>query len=861
MTWRVSVQDAATPVLNNIKQSLEWVSKSVQTNSEKIQQRSKNNREGLTAMGVAAWAAFYGIVSLVKWSVTAAEEYQRSLAQMNAVLKSTGDASGMTAEWLKKLALQLSEEAWVQDEVIMSAENMMLTFTQVGKQAFPEATKAAIDMATAMNGGIVPSVEQARDSALRLGIALNDPEKWFTRLHRVWVEFSADQEKQIKASQKAWDMYKAQKIILDELAKEFGGSAAANAATFEGEMNKLNVQFDEANRTLGESLQPTLAWIISQIQPLVKEITTRTEWHKELTKNLILWAAAITWTIALLAGLGLAIGPIIAGFWVLFSPVTAVIIALGALVYVGYNVIKSYNEMRDAMSLYNQWMIDAGWNLTDFWKKMAAIDEATKKEKEAMDANNASFKTLQEMYLDGSATRAEFLANAKAAEKGMQANIWYAQSFIELAKVSQATIGAIWAIKGVWLSNIVWGVAGANLTPAVNKANDLVAQFTGNIKKIQSEMKTYTQDFTKNTGAVADSSWSAAKKIEGFTKDMQKNFKDFSQKSSDYLWTLKDNFDKDMADLSKKAWDVNKQLTDLNKQYATDTGDTNKSMAEEIIAQQTKIADIKKQIADQMASNTKDGVANETDATLIELNKQLAAEQKWYEATAQVRIDLANEITEAQRRSWLTEIQRQLEDYQSQKLLAQQQYSEKYSQLQLELSDIKTQQKSIQDTYNTTYKYINDQIKTATDQYATTMAQQAKLTQDKVDIMKTAYDDLTRSIQKAVDAQSKLSSTWISAIGTKKYADWGVISGGIKAFASGGVVNSPTLGLIWEGMYNEAVVPLPNGQSIPVEMRGGGNGWINITIWNLFGTDKSTAIAFANEIIAQFKGQSLFPSF
>jgi len=32
-------------------------------------------------------------------------------------------------------------------------------------------------MATAMNGGLVPSTDQARESALRLGIALNDPEK------------------------------------------------------------------------------------------------------------------------------------------------------------------------------------------------------------------------------------------------------------------------------------------------------------------------------------------------------------------------------------------------------------------------------------------------------------------------------------------------------------------------------------------------------------------------------------------------------------------------------------------------------------------------------------------------------------
>jgi hypothetical protein len=51
-----------------------------------------------------------------------------------------------------------------------------------------------------------------------------------------------------------------------------------------------------------------------------------------------------------------------------------------------------------------------------------------------------------------------------------------------------------------------------------------------------------------------------------------------------------------------------------------------------------------------------------------------------------------------------------------------------------------------------------------------------------------------------------------------------VWQGGFKAFANGGVVNGPTLGLVGEGRYNEAIVPLPDGRSIPVQMKGGGRG-------------------------------------
>jgi hypothetical protein len=51
-------------------------------------------------------------------------------------------------------------------------------------------------------------------------------------------------------------------------------------------------------------------------------------------------------------------------------------------------------------------------------------------------------------------------------------------------------------------------------------------------------------------------------------------------------------------------------------------------------------------------------------------------------------------------------------------------------------------------------------------------------------------------------------------------ANGAVWSGGFRAFANGGMVTGPTLGLIGEGRYNEAIVPLPDGKSIPVQMRG-----------------------------------------
>jgi tape measure domain-containing protein len=53
---------------------------------------------------------------------------------------------------------------------------------------------------------------------------------------------------------------------------------------------------------------------------------------------------------------------------------------------------------------------------------------------------------------------------------------------------------------------------------------------------------------------------------------------------------------------------------------------------------------------------------------------------------------------------------------------------------------------------------------------------------------------------------------------------------GIRQFANGGVVSGPTLGLVGEGRYNEAVVPLPDGKSIPVSLGGASGSNISTNI-------------------------------
>lgn len=99
---------------------------------------------------------------------------------------------------------------------------MLLTFTNIGKDVFPDATSTMLDMATAMNGGLTPSAEQLKGTSIQLGKALNDPISGISALSKVGVTFTEQQKKQIEAMVQAGDAAGAQKLILAELGREFG---------------------------------------------------------------------------------------------------------------------------------------------------------------------------------------------------------------------------------------------------------------------------------------------------------------------------------------------------------------------------------------------------------------------------------------------------------------------------------------------------------------------------------------------------------------------------------------------------------------------------------------------------------------
>lgn len=218
---------------------------------------------------VAGIGAMVGGLGLATSEAMAAEEVQ---AQLMARLRSTGGVAGVTAEMANELASSLQGVTRFSDEQILSGENLLLTFTNIGKDIFPTATKTMLNMSAALGTDL-------KGSAIQLGKALQDPITGVAALRRVGVNFTEEQQNTIKALVESNNLYAAQTLILTELETEFGGAAEAAGKTFGGSLDIIKNQISDVLEGVGGALIPLLSTLVEQgfkpLLPVIQDVATQ----------------------------------------------------------------------------------------------------------------------------------------------------------------------------------------------------------------------------------------------------------------------------------------------------------------------------------------------------------------------------------------------------------------------------------------------------------------------------------------------------------------------------------------------------------------------------------------------------------
>ncbi|MFF1633976.1 hypothetical protein [Leifsonia sp. NPDC058248] len=217
---------------------------------------------GTIMAGVAAVGIGVGIAKIFHTGFDEAKDASAGVAQLTAGIKSTGNAANVTVKGMTDLASSIQGVSGQTDDSVVKAEQLLLTFTNIKNSGpdkiFDQATLAASNMAAKMGG-------DASSQAILLGKALNDPVKGITALTRVGVSFTQGQKDTIAALVKTGDTVGAQKLILGELNKEFGGAAAAAGQSLPGSLARTRRAFEDISQSIVEGFMPIVAPAISGV--------------------------------------------------------------------------------------------------------------------------------------------------------------------------------------------------------------------------------------------------------------------------------------------------------------------------------------------------------------------------------------------------------------------------------------------------------------------------------------------------------------------------------------------------------------------------------------------------------------------
>jgi hypothetical protein len=312
--------------------------------------------------GIAGAIGFaFATDAIVSWGstlISAAEEAQQVTRQTDAVIASMGASSWASAKGVAELAEKISLKTGLDDEMIQSGENVLLTFGNVrnevgrGNDVFDRATKVATDMSVAMGSDL-------NSAMVQIGKALNDPIAGLTALTRVGVQFTDEQKNMITTMVEAGDTMGAQQIVLAELERQFGGSAEAQATA----SSKMKVAWDNIVETLGTLLLPTFekvsTWLATTL-PIAMDIAIG--WVKANQDTIKQWAIVIG-VIAVAALTAYTVASVYAAIatasfsWPVLLAVVAVIALAAAAIY-AYTHIGFFRQLVD----------DAADSMQELWK-------------------------------------------------------------------------------------------------------------------------------------------------------------------------------------------------------------------------------------------------------------------------------------------------------------------------------------------------------------------------------------------------------------------------------------------------------------------------------------------------------------
>ena len=373
--------------LRGFDKAMKKASKKLKRFGKNIQRTGKSLTMGLTLPLVALGTA----------SIKAFDAQEKAIAQVEAGLKSTGNQVGITSAKLQQMAKDLQETTLFGDEeILQGATAQLLTFTNIVGEQFGRTQVMVLDLATRLDGDL-------KSASIMLGKALNDPVANLSALSRAGIQFSTEQKSLIKSLVETNQLAEAQNIILEELEKQYGGSAEAAALAGMGPIKQLQNQLSDLSEQIGKRLIPFVKDFVSWITKLATKFDGLSSKQKD---NIVKWGlilAAIGPVLIIFGKLATGVGGLISAFRVLstflstnpYVALAAVVIALSVAIY---KVVGALNRQYDSQKNVNELTKEAGNRIADDITKIQLLTATIQDENTTLADKKSALTELKNLY-------------------------------------------------------------------------------------------------------------------------------------------------------------------------------------------------------------------------------------------------------------------------------------------------------------------------------------------------------------------------------------------------------------------------------------------------------------------------------
>lgn len=285
----IEARNKAEQALGAVANDLDAVSKS-----------NANIIKSMKTIGAVGAGAFAGISAFVGFAVKSAGAAQVALATMDATLK----AMGKTADGAKEKILEYSKSVvrlGFDDEA--AAVSVTKLFQVTG------------DLNKAMNLNNI-AMDLARSKNMELADA--------SRLITMVLSGNA---RALKEYGIELDETKTPMEALTQLQGMLAGQAEGFATTLPGQLQVVSESFDNLKQAVGDRFAPALQSILDMLTPLIEKTTLWIEKNPELTKWLIIAAAAISLLMAVMYPLAVILPQLATAYGVLTVAIQGVTLA------------------------------------------------------------------------------------------------------------------------------------------------------------------------------------------------------------------------------------------------------------------------------------------------------------------------------------------------------------------------------------------------------------------------------------------------------------------------------------------------------------------------------------------------------